>query len=621
MVDYVIDIETDGIDATKIHCMSVHDSRTNKITTFTTYADMQMFFASVTRMDRIIGHNFIRYDAPIIERILDLTIPCNIVDTLAISWYLWPYKGKHGLAQWGEQIGIAKPEVEDWQEACIETYTNRCEEDVRINLEVWKREISYLNFLYNDKPEVLIRYLAHKMRCAQLAERSKWKLDVDAAQSLLESMEKEYAESESILMSAMPRVPKIAKRKRPAKPYKKDGTLSATGEKWQALCDERGLDFAHDQEVEIVVGFEPPNAGSTLQIKNWLYSLGWEPQTFEYARFDPNIQAKGGVPQVKLKSGDMCPSVLKLIDDNPAVAALETIMLIKHRISTVKGFLKNADANGYLVAAIGGLTNTLRFKHRVCVNIPSVRKPYGKEIRALLTCEEGSVLCGSDMSSLEDRTKQHYMYDHDPEFVADMMTPDFDPHLDLALSSGALKPEQVDEYKAGNHTPEVTQIRHAYKGGNYACTYGAGVKTLSRQLTISEKEAAKIHKAYWKRNWSLKKIAKEQITRRAGKDAMWLYNPVSRLWYSLRSDKDIFSTLNQGTGVYCFDLWLKLILSQRPQITGQFHDEIILEIKDNERQEIRDLLKTCINKVNDMLKLNRDLDCDIQFGNNYSNIH
>ena len=445
MVDYTIDIETDGIDATKIHCMSVHNGKS--IETFTTYADMQVFFASVSKQDRIIGHNFIRYDAPIIERILGLTIPCQIVDTLALSWYLWPYQAKHGLAQWGEQIGIAKPEVEDWENACIDTYINRCEEDVRINLEVWKRELSYLNFLYDDKPEDLIKYLAHKMRCAELAERSKWKLDVDAAQSLLESMEKEYSQSESILMAAMPQVAKIAKRTRPAKPFKKDGTLSATGEKWQALCEERGLPFEHDEVIDVVVGYDPPNAGSTLQIKTWLYSLGWEPQTFEYARFDPNVQAKGGVPQIKLKAGDMCPSVLKLVEDNPAVAALETITLIKHRISTVKGFLKNADHNGYLVAAMGGLTNTLRLKHRVCVNIPSIRKLYGKEIRSLLTSRPDMVLLGSDMSSLEDRTKQHYMFKHDPEFVEDMTTEGFDPHLDLAVSANAITTDEEEFYK------------------------------------------------------------------------------------------------------------------------------------------------------------------------------
>ena len=38
----------------------------------------------------------------------------------------------------------------------------------------------------------------------------------------------------------------------------------------------------------------------------------------------------------------------------------------------------------------------------------------------------------------------------------------------------------------------------------------------------------------------------------------WLYNPVSEFWYSLRSDKDRFSTLNQGTGVFCFDSWVSL---------------------------------------------------------------
>ena len=64
MTDYIIDIETDGLDATKIHCMSVHNGKS--IETFTKYADMQVFLATVNRLDRIIGHNFIRYDAPVI---------------------------------------------------------------------------------------------------------------------------------------------------------------------------------------------------------------------------------------------------------------------------------------------------------------------------------------------------------------------------------------------------------------------------------------------------------------------------------------------------------------------------------------------------------------------------
>ena len=58
------------------------------------------------------------------------------------------------------------------------------------------------------------------------------------------------------------------------------------------------------------------------------------------------------------------------------------------------------------------------------------------------------------MSSLEDRTKQHYMWKHDPEYVKEMQVEDFDPHLALAEFAGALTPEQVKAHKDGteNHS-------------------------------------------------------------------------------------------------------------------------------------------------------------------------
>ena len=86
--------------------MSVHNGKS--IETFTKYADMQVFLATVNRLDRIIGHNFIRYDAPVIERILGTNMPCQIVDTLALSWYLYHAENRHGLEQWGERLGIGK---------------------------------------------------------------------------------------------------------------------------------------------------------------------------------------------------------------------------------------------------------------------------------------------------------------------------------------------------------------------------------------------------------------------------------------------------------------------------------------------------------------------------------
>lgn len=102
---------------------------------------------------------------------------------------------------------------------------------------------------------------------------------------------------------------------------------------------------------------------------------------------------------------------------------------------------------------------------------------------------------------------------------------------------------------------------------------------------------------------------------------MWLLNPINGFFYSLRYEKDIFSTLVQGSASYIFDLWVKYIRSKRPQLTAQFHDEIVLEVRQGYREKCEALLRWAIDKVNDQLKLNRSLDIDIQWGSNYSAIH
>ena len=119
-----------------------------------------------------------------------------------------------------------------------------------------------------------------------------------------------------------------------------------------------------------------------------------------------------------------------------------------------KNFMKY-QRDGYLKAEIHGLTNTLRFKHRnPLVNLPGVDKPYGEEIRGSLIAPEGMVLCGSDMVSLEDNTKRHYMWDYDPDYVIEMSQDGFDPHLDLALHAGAVTQSDIDEYNGGTK-PEL----------------------------------------------------------------------------------------------------------------------------------------------------------------------
>ena len=615
----VFDIEANGFDATKIHCLSTTDATTKKSKSTTSYANITKF---LEKADVLVGHNIVRYDIPTLERILGVKVRARLVDTLALSWYLFPKRPKHGLADWGEEFGVPKPKVDDWENLSPEEYIHRCEEDVKINTLLWEKIWKYLRKLYDTEEDAwrLIDYLTFKMDCARQQEQDRWRLDVPLCKDKLGELEALKEEKVDALRLVMPKVAKTSKKTRPKKPFKQDGTPSAVGEKWFYLLAQ--MNYPHDYQgtIEVVTGYEEPNPNSHNQIKKWLFDLGWVPTTFKFDR-DKETGDVRKIPQVqqdKRLGPGLCESVKRLYDREPGLEILDGLSIISHRISILKGFLDIVDEEGYVQARVQGLTNTLRFKHSVVVNLPGVDKLYGDVVRGCLIAPEGYELCGSDMSSLEDRTKQHYMWDHDPEYVKEMMTPDFDPHLDLAVFAKEITEAQATRHK--NKEEDFGPIRKVYKAVNYSCTYGAGGPTVARTAGVPEHKGYDLVNAYWERNWSLTAIADNCVTKTCN-GQKWLYNPLSRMWYTLRHDKDRFSTLNQGTGVYCFDTWVKHVRSKRPQLTGQFHDEIILCVKKGNRDACTKLLKWAVNETNKELKLNRELDVDVQFGDSYAEIH
>jgi hypothetical protein len=302
-----------------------------------------------------------------------------------------PNRLKHGLDSYGEEAGIPKPKIEDWYNLTKEEYAHRCVEDVKINRYVFNKLMGKLEALYEgESTKRIVNYLMFKMKCLRLQQESRWKLDKELVNKELPKLEKEYEDKVTKLEQSMPDVPKYAVRTRPAKPYKKDGTLSVTGAKWFNLLKEHNLPEDYDGEIQVVVKYEPPNPGSTPQIKDWLFSMGWEPQSFKFT-----VNAHGeekSIPQVRIdgdEGKELCPSVLKLADNNPIIKELEGMTILSHRIAILKGFLENASEDGYLIAEAAGLTNTLRFKHRVIVNLPGVDKPYGEIIRGSLIARLG----------------------------------------------------------------------------------------------------------------------------------------------------------------------------------------------------------------------------------------
>lgn len=611
----IFDCEGDGLVPTKFHVLSYWNGE--KVVSLTSHEEMRKW---LLKQKTLIGHNIIRWDIPQLERVLKIQIKAKLVDTLALSWYLFPNRKLHGLEWWGTEYKLKKLEVLDWSNESLDVYIARCERDVEITKRLWEDESRYLSTLYDtNKPLGLriIPYLSFKLDCAREQERSKWKVNIEKVEHLLGILEEDKAERVEQLKSVMPMVTKYVPREYPAKPFKKDGTLSVEGAKWQKYISEQGLTNDHRLPILIPHHEDEPNPNSPEQVKAWLFSLGWEPETFKEVK-----EKNGGerlIPQIKkLDEPELCDSVIRLIDTSPQVAFLEGLSVVNHRLGILKGFKENADEEGFIKAEIQGLTNTLRFKHTVVVNLPGVDKPYGEEIRGCLEAREGYELLGSDMSGLEDATKRHYMFEYDPEYVKAMSAPGFDPHLDLAVIAGVLKPEQIRDTNTAKKIYKA--VRDVYKEVNYSAIYGVGAVKLARTLGIALKEARAILKAYWKRNWSVKKIAEDQRVKQINGQS-WLYNPVSQFYYSLRWEKDRFSTLNQGTGVYCFDSWVREIRKVRPQLTAQFHDEICLEVKKGHQNSASALVQDAIDKVNEQLKLNVTLSVDIKFGRTYSEVH
>ena len=619
----VFDIEADNLleDATKIHVVAWMDNGEMHWTH--NYDVMRKFF---TEAEVLVGHNIIRYDIPLVEKLLGIEVKAKLVDTLALSWYLNHDRPRHGLEGYGEQYGVPKPKIDDWNNLTPEEYRHRCEEDVKINVRLYKELTSQLQWLYKDETERdrFVQYLSFKMDCARQQEALKWKLDVAKAQFHYDELLRLKDEKTEQLAEAMPRNKVYKKIEKPKRLTKADGSLTVYGERWYALLRAGGHPPTTEEPIQVLDKEERANPSSHSQIKEWLRSLGWEPATFNYSMKEVFNKKTGTTEMVEHKveqvrdGSELCDSVKLLIDRHPAVGLLDGLSVINHRLSVFKGFLE-CHRDGWLKAEIAGFTNTLRFKHaKPLVNLPGVDKPWGKEIRGCLTAPEGYTLCGADMTSLEDTTKRHYMQPLDPDYVAEMSREGFDPHLDLAKHAGAITQADIDKHNLGE--VNLKALRKNYKVVNYSATYGVGATKLSRTTGLSVKEAKKLLDAFWDRNWAITKLVGGMEPRdKEGKT--WLRNPVSGFYHSLRSDKDKFSTLNQSTGVYCFDSWVALCRKNGVKTIGQFHDEIIALVSKGDEQHTQQVMEQAIETLNTQLNLNVPLGIDAQFGENYAEIH
>ena len=105
MKQLVFDIETDDLKPTKVWCICCIDVDSNKEYSFTpdTLSDGYKLLQSA---DKLIGHNIIGFDIPVIEQLAGVSLwDKKIVDTLVLSRLFNPVReGNHGLEKWGYDL-------------------------------------------------------------------------------------------------------------------------------------------------------------------------------------------------------------------------------------------------------------------------------------------------------------------------------------------------------------------------------------------------------------------------------------------------------------------------------------------------------------------------------------
>ena len=93
----------------------------------------------------------------------------------------------------------------------------------------------------------------------------------------------------------------------------------------------------------------------------------------------------------------------------------------------------------------------------------------------------------------------------------------------------------------------------------------------------------------------------------------------------LKAEKDRFSTLNQSTGVYVFDTWMRKVRTKlNPlgiRVCMQYHDELLLVTKTHNKFMVEAELKLAMIEANEELGLNVSIGISVDWGINYAECH
>lgn len=399
------DIETDGIDATRIWCVVAQDVDTKKIYKWgPDDIDLGLNFIKNTAT-ALIGHNIIGYDIAVIKKLTGIDLfSCKLYDTWIMSMVLsYKRKHKHGLAGWGEHLGFSKIDFHDWEKFSDEMMTY-CVRDVELNTKVFEVLMDEFKEQAAKKP-LIANGLRVEMDNAIFEAQTRmngWLFDVEGANKLLDKMTAQLDKIESVIHPRLPEMTVMIDKKEKYAKYKKNGEFTATTKR---LLEEYLGYTPREDQWEPTKPFQRSyqtqvTLGNMEEVKDYLKQIGWKPDDWNYKKI--------GYEFIKVSPKLTTTSLIALGSFGRLIDRYYTT---RSRRSILEGWLR--EVKGDRLSGRGWVigTPTYRWRHEVITNLPSVDAAWGKQMRSLFICEEGFKVVGADSAGNQMRALCHYIGD------------------------------------------------------------------------------------------------------------------------------------------------------------------------------------------------------------------
>ena len=577
MRQLAFDIETDGIVATKVHCIVAIDLATNEQFVYRSdKGNLYEFNSLISSPCELIAHNGIGYDIPTLQRLMGTDFGKTVItDTLVLSRLANPSRlGGHSLKNLSRNTDEEKTHHEDWS-VLSDDMVDYCVQDVIATIGVYHRLIRELD---GFAPESI--RLEHQVQTiVQRQVKRGWRLDTYKCLDLLaELKERKFQLEDQVHTRFKPKykyirnvVPKI----------KKDGTFSTVG-----------LKFLGDQWTTVVGEFSrvdvtPFNLGSRMQIGEYLKDFGWKPNKFT---------EKG--------QAIVDESVLKEVRGIPEATLIADYLMVQKRIAQISSWLEavNDDTgrvHGY-VNTNGAVTGRMTHSSPNMAQVPSVGSEYGEDCRACWIVKDGYKLVGCDASGLELRMLAHYM--NDDKYTHEVV--DGDIHT-------------VNQHAAGLST------RPQAKTFIYAFLYGAGDAKIGSIVDGSSRDGKRLKDKFLANTPKLQQL-KDNVATAASRG--YLMGLDGRKVY-VRSEHAALNTLLQSAGAIMMKKAL-LILDEYAKLwgidyefVGNIHDEFQVEVREDQAHEFGRLAVASMQAAGIQLNLRCALDGEYKVGNNWADTH